>query len=113
MVEIRELVRRAVNRLIEEDGDLLRNDTGEQAITHQIAVYLKPLFPEWHVYCEFNRDMETVKRLKYALSPGEDILEKQVVPDIIIHHRKTPGNLLVIELKKTTNPEPVWAHRGK
>lgn len=106
MHDLRKLVGSAISALLREDGGLLRNNVGEQAITHRLAVHLSLALPDWHVDCEYNRDMETVKRLKFALSDDGDVSERAVVPDIIVHHRETTDNLLVIEVKKSTNPEP-------
>ncbi|GAA6167229.1 hypothetical protein NBRC116591_10390 [Sessilibacter corallicola] len=40
----------------------------------------------------------------YAISPNEPVEERNVVPDVIVHHRMTEDNLLVIE-EKITNQE--------
>ena len=103
---VKELVRAAVEDLVSNDATLLQNDVGEQAITHQLATYLVASFDRWNVDCEYNRNLDTVKRLKYALHPNGDIEERRVVPDIIIHRRGTTENLVAIEVKKSTNPEP-------
>jgi hypothetical protein len=52
---------------------------------------------------EYNRDGHHPKALRTVpdLPPGRE--EREVYPDIIVHHRNTPSNLLVVELKKTTN----------
>ena len=73
--------------------------------SHRLAVVLEPKFKEWNIDCEYNRDVEAVKRLRYALSPNGNIEDRDVIPDIIIHRRKTSDNLLVIEIKKSTNRE--------
>ena len=58
------MVRTAVRQLIKRDGDLLRIDVAERAITHRLANRLSELFGDWDVDCEYNRDRDTIKRLK-------------------------------------------------
>lgn len=94
-----------LDEFIVEQAQLLKNDASEQAISHQLAMKFASHFPYWHVDCEYNRRMEVVKRLVYAVSPTGDAFERNVVPDIIIHRRMTNDNLLAIEIKKTTNQE--------
>ncbi|GEN23095.1 hypothetical protein HCU01_10440 [Halomonas cupida] len=94
-----------LDEFVEEQAQLLRNDASEQAISHQLAMKFAPHFPEWHIDCEYNRRMEDVKRLIYAVSPTGDACERNVVPDIIIHRRMTNDNLLAVEIKKSTNQE--------
>jgi hypothetical protein len=47
------------------------------------------------VDCEYNRDGHSVKQANGRI----------VVPDIIVHRRGTPNNLLVIEVKKSNTEE--------
>ena len=106
MVNIREKAETVISRFLDEESQLLINNSSEQAITHRLAVLLESEFPEWDVDCEYNRDQNTVKRLMYAISPNLAVEERNVVPDVIVHKRMTSNNLLVIEVKKSTNPEP-------
>lgn len=98
-------VRKAVRMLLRHDSALLVADASERSIAHRLACHLGDSFPGWHVDCEYNRDGHNPKRLQSlpALPPGRD--ERAVYPDIIVHHRGTSDNYLVIELKKTSNPE--------
>jgi Holliday junction resolvase len=66
---------------------------------------LTGLFSDWTIDCEYNRDGTVVKKLIYAVSPKGMAEERNVVPDIIIHHRQTTDNLLAIEVKKSSNQE--------
>ncbi|MES9994010.1 MAG: hypothetical protein ABW098_18830 [Candidatus Thiodiazotropha sp.] len=104
--DVRRRVEEIIAAFIEKEADLLINNSSEQAITHRLAVMLEHEFGEWHVDCEYNRDQDAVKRLKYAISPEHPVEEKDVVPDIIIHERMSPNNFIVFEVKKSTNPEP-------
>ena len=98
-------IEKALNEFVEEQGQILVNDASEQAISHQLAMKLAQLFNGWDVDCEYNRNGEDIKRLIYAISPDGSASERNVVPDIIIHHRMTDNNLLAIEIKKSTNQE--------
>ncbi len=81
----------AVQQLLATDADLCIRDLHERTITGRLADHLRPHFPEWHVDCEYNRDGHEIKRVNGNI----------VVPDIIVHRRGTPDNLLVIEVKKS------------
>ena len=104
--EVEALVDTAVSRLLRNDGGLLIRDVAERAITNRLAYYLSELFEEWNVDCEYNRNIDTIKRLKYAIEPGGELRDRAVFPDIIVHKRGTTENLLVVEVKKSTNPQP-------
>jgi len=106
MPNLHEVVECLLPMYLEKETQLLVNNSSEQAISHRLAVMLEKEFSEWNVDCEYNRDESTIKRLKYAISPNEPVEERNVVPDIIVHKRMTQSNLLVIEVKKSTNPEP-------
>lgn len=110
--EVRKKVDQAIAQLFEKDFFLLQIDANERAISHRLGLYLQLLFDEWHVDCEYNRDLDNPKRLKTytrfidaKLSVGS-ISETDpitVFPDIIVHERGTHNNLLIIEMKKTTS----------
>src|SRR6266700_110417 len=107
---IQQRIHKAVEKLGLHDAYLLRIDGNERSITHRLAMYLQDEFEGWDVDCEYNRDHHSpdhVKRLQpYTDSiRADDTDAKTVFPDIIIHHRGTTDNLLVIEVKKSTNQE--------
>ncbi len=85
----------AIQTLLTEDSQLLSHNANERTITGALAGHLKPQFPGWHVDPEYNRDGHSVKTLS-----GE-----RVIPDVIVHHRGTPENLLAIEVKKSNSRE--------
>ncbi|NCP88452.1 hypothetical protein GW781_14235 [bacterium] len=107
-------IQQAVSKLMKIDKDLLLIDVNERSITHRLGIYLQEQFPEWDVDCEYNRlidnkkQMVLTKRLKAKIgeTTPEDTQAKTVYPDLIIHHRISTENLVVIEVKKSTNPEP-------
>jgi hypothetical protein len=105
----------ALDHLLEKDGYLLETDANERCITHKFAEYLQLVFPGWDVDCEYNRDGHEPKRLprqtRTVRSDNEHA--RTVFPDIIVHHRETRDNLLVIEAKKSSNPRGDDGDRGK
>ena len=104
-----ERLERAVAVLNAEDRYLLEKDLSERCIAARLAMYLQPLFPDHSVDVEYNRAGDTPKRLDLPADCAnyrDDDGRSLVVPDIIVHNRGAEGpNLLVVELKKTTNPE--------
>ena len=99
----------AIVNLYRYDRELLEVDANERSITHKLAEHLQKEFPEWHVDCEYNRrGFDTKKLLENISFPTEnnssdDTEARTVFPDIIVHKRTTPLNLLVIEVKKDNN----------
>src|SRR5690554_3117010 len=57
-VEIEKVVRESLDELYEKDIILIQNDVSERAITHKLAEYLQRRFPDLHVDCEYNRNVE-------------------------------------------------------
>jgi hypothetical protein len=98
---------RALQRLLSEDAYLFEIDVNERSLTHRLALYLGQEFPEWDVDCEYNRKGDVPKVVAtLPLNPTQDDEHARTVfPDIIVHHRGTRDNLLVIEAKKSSNPE--------
>ena len=90
--KLREKFWRSLRFTMKNDSFLVENDASERAIAHKLAEYLQKEFPEWHVDCEYNRNMDQVKRR--ADRTG-------FIPDIIVHLRETQSNLIVIEVKKS------------
>lgn len=103
--EMQSKVQDAIDSLLEKDTILLQNDTAERTITGRLSIYLQEQFPEWNVDCEYNRNINAVKRLKEICNPTNNENGASVFPDIIIHKRMTEENFVVIEVKKTTNSE--------
>jgi len=105
--EVRKRSDSALRKLAENDRYLLQYDLGERCIASRLAMYLQQEFPEYSVDVEYNRHGDVPKRLglpeecaNYRNRNGEAL----AVPDIIVHRRGPDGpNLLVLELKKTTN----------
>jgi hypothetical protein len=108
--EVEKRLSDALNQVATADRYLLEHDLSERCIASRLAMYLQNEFPEHSVDVEYNRVGNTPKRLglpegcaNYPDRNGEAL----VVPDVIVHRRGAGGrNLLVLELKKTTNPDP-------
>jgi hypothetical protein len=87
---------------------LFEKDLGERALTHRLAVHLEKQFPGWEVDCEYNRLGERTLRLpKATIVSTDDGNGKSIYPDIVVHQREIPNNLLAIEVRKTSNHQPL------
>jgi hypothetical protein len=86
----------AVEDFLRTDAELLILNVHEQTITANLAEHLRRHLPQWDVDCEYNRDGQYVKKAN----------GRRVMPDIIVHRRGTPNNLLVIEVKKSNTRKP-------
>ena|SRR5262249_35091871 len=111
--ELEALLNEGVARLYDRDALLLEYEVGERAIAAKLACYLSLLFPGYDVDVEYNR---------HGLDPKDLDLPAEchgggmhlIVPDIIIHRRgNDESNLMVIEVKKTTNTESRACDRAK
>src|SRR6266849_1979240 len=123
--QVIEAVQNGLDRLIEKDKFLLVYDVNERSLSHHFANYLQMEVDrwgeEWQVDCEYNRDIAegeyyskklnlTTNEIQAALKPDvEDEHASTVFPDVIIHRRGPTGhqggNLLVVEMKKSTSTE--------
>ncbi|MEQ8190592.1 MAG: hypothetical protein ABRQ39_21680 [Candidatus Eremiobacterota bacterium] len=108
--QIQRRVTRALERLIDLDDYLLEHNVYEISITHKLAEYLQQEFPYWTVDCEYDKNykeevLTNGPKKQYVLKQINDCRENShseasIYPDIIIHHRGTKENLLIIEVKK-------------
>lgn len=107
------VVRKAIDRLFERDSFLLQSNANERSISHKLPEYLQEVLSNvmeldcWHVDCEYNRDGHDSKQLDLPAKqkPTDDLDARTVYPDIIVHRRDTNENLLVVEIKKSNNPD--------
>src|ERR1700757_4413498 len=87
---------------------LLDKDLGERTLTHRLAVHLESQFGGWDVDCDYNRLGERRLRLpKGSIVSTDDDIGKSVFPDIVVHRRAVPENLLAIEVRKAGNHQPL------
>jgi len=93
---------------------LLEHDLGERTLTHRLAVHLEQQFPGWQVDCDYDRLGERTLRLPHGtIVSTDDHLAKSVYPDIVVHQREIPNNLLAIEVRKAANHQPPDHDRHK
>ncbi len=89
--KIKEIIDKTINLILIKDKTLFEDAANERTISGKLSTYLASEFPNMEVDPEYNRDMHEVKRLE----------QKRINPDIVIHHRVSEDNLLVIEIKKS------------
>jgi hypothetical protein len=93
---------------------LFAKDLGERALTHRLAVHLEKQFPGWDVDCDYDRLGERTLRLPHGtIVSTDDHLGKSVYPDIVVHQREIPNNLLAIEVRKAANHQSPEHDRHK
>jgi hypothetical protein len=98
----------AVQEFYARETFLLERDLGERALTHRLAVHLEKQFPGWEVDCDYNRLGERTMRLPHGtIVSTDDHLGKSIYPDIVVHQRDVPNNLLAIEVRKASNHQPI------
>lgn len=106
VAEAKEKVERALAELFEKDAMLLTLDVTEECIVHKFAQYLAPHFADLHVDVEYNgwgdRHPKYLWRIVNKIDKG-NLAKKEAFPDVITHWRGFPVNVLVVEVKKTTN----------
>ncbi|WGD54092.1 hypothetical protein QA641_09385 [Bradyrhizobium sp. CB1650] len=83
---------------------LFDKDVGERAITHRFAVHLEKQFPGWAIDCNYDRLGERTLHLPHGtIISTDDHLGKSIYPDVVVHQREIPNNLLAIEVRKASN----------
>lgn len=118
--EVKSKVDDALHCFIEDERYLLENDACERTLVHRFAVCLERFFSEWDVDCEYNLEYidqdEIIRKKSTHLSwrrkngHFKELLTQEAVsiyPDIIVHCRGAGPNLLVIEVKKSSDEEEV------
>ena len=109
--QILENIETAIEKLLAGEIDTLRRGLNELNVSTHLAFYLKPIFLQYDVDPEYNRDIDKPndrKALDIARNRIIEVGKKtnqndnyKLSPDIIIHKRGTnENNLVVIEVKK-------------
>ncbi|MBR0779418.1 hypothetical protein JQ543_27275 [Bradyrhizobium diazoefficiens] len=94
----------AVRDFYANDKFLFEKDIGERAITHRFAVYLERQFSGWAVDCNYDRLGERTLHLPHGtIISTDDHLGKSIYPDVAVHQREIPNNLLTVEIRKASN----------
>jgi len=109
LVTIQEKAGRAIQQFLDTDGLLCALNVNERTLTYRIARCLEDEFPNHDVDCEYNRkgynDTKWLEEYPNNTST-RDTTGTTAFPDIIIHCRTVElANLLVVEIKKSTNPQ--------
>ncbi len=112
LLALQKKITSAISKLLILDSFLLENNLNERTISCRLAKYIGDCFPNfsnWDVDCEYNRDHDNPKRLNFKVEnvKTDDTEAKTVYPDIIIHERYVPNNLLIIEIKKEAQPSGI------
>ena len=97
------------------DAELAYADPTERAIVARLSRLLDGKYPGWSIDLEWSRREAVIKRLRYGLSEDELIGKDAIVPDLIVHRVGKKENLLVVEVKKSTNKDfdgDIWKLKG-
>ena len=98
----------ALHEFYAHETFLLERDLGERTLTHRLAVHVEKQFSGWEVDCDYDRLGERTLRLpRGTVVSTDDHLGKSIYPDIVVHQRDAPNNLLTIEVRKASNHQPV------
>lgn len=98
----------ALSEFYAHETFLLDKDAGERALTHRLAVHMEHQFAGWQVDCDYDRLGERTLRLPHGtISSTDDHLGKSIYPDIVVHQREIPNNLLSVEVRKFANHQPL------
>ena len=97
----------AIHEFYARETFLLDKDAGERALTHRLAVQFEKQFQGWEIDCEYDRLGERTLRLPHgSIVSTDDHLAKSIYPDIVVHQREIPNNLLAVEVRKAANHQP-------
>ena len=98
----------ALHEFYAREAFLLERDVGERALTHRLAVHFEDQFSGWQVDCDYDRLGDRTLRLPHGtIVSTDDHLSKSIYPDIVVHQREIPNNLLAIEVRKAGNHQPL------
>src|SRR5438045_9396210 len=97
----------ALQEFYARESYILEKDLGEITLTHRLAVQVEREFAGWEVDCDYDRLGERTLRLPHGtIISTADHLAKSEYPDIVVHQRAIPNNLLAIEDKKAATHQP-------
>tara|TARA_R110001583_G_scaffold78303_1_gene212341 strand:+ start:138 stop:587 length:450 start_codon:yes stop_codon:yes gene_type:complete len=103
-LDVETLVNAALDTLYRDSSELIWRDVGERTICADLARLLGQSFVGFRVDCEYNRHGVEIKGVDLPDKNGE-LVRHSVFPDIIVHQiGHDRDNLIVIEVKKSTNP---------
>ena len=94
---------KALEKLYEKDGELLKIEASERSIAFRLGIYLDELFrnTDLIVDCEYNREGDIPKKLR----------GKNIYPDLIVHKRKIQeNNCMILEIKSKKDDKEGFEH---
>jgi hypothetical protein len=98
----------ALKEFYAREAFLFAHDLGEPTLTHRLAVYLERQFSGFQVDCNYDRLGERTLLLPHGtIVSTDDHLGKSIYPDIVVHQREIPNNLLAIEVRKQSNHQSI------
>jgi hypothetical protein len=98
----------ALKEFYASEAFLFEHDLGERTLTHRLALHLEKQFPDFEVDCDFDRlGARTLQLPHGSIVSTDDHYGKSVYPDIVVHQRDIPNNLLAIEVRKASNHQPI------
>jgi hypothetical protein len=104
----------ALQEFYSREAFLFERDLGERTLTHRLAVHIEKQFAGWDVDCDYNRLGERTLRLPHGtIVSTDDQFGKSIYPDIVVHQREIPNNLVAIEVRKAANHQPPEHDRHK
>jgi hypothetical protein len=104
----------ALKEFYASEAFLFAHDLGERPLAHRLAVHLERQFPDFSVDCDFDRLGPRTLNLPHgSIVSTDDHLGKSIYPDIVVHQREVPNNLLAIEVRRAGNHQPVEHDRHK
>ena len=104
----------ALREFYAREAFLFAHDLGERTLTHRLAIQLERQFPDFEVDCDYDRLGPRTPNLPHgSIVSTDDHLAKSIYPDIVVHQRAVPNNLLAIEVRKADNHQPIEHDRHK
>src|ERR1700727_1317122 len=98
----------ALKAFYAHEAFLFEHDLGERALTHRLALHMERQFPDFDVHCDFARlGPRTLNMPRGSIVSTDDHLGKSIYPDIVVHQRSVPNNLIAIEVRKAGNHQPL------
>src|SRR6202162_38199 len=86
------------------ESQVFEKDLGERTFNHRLAGHGEKQFDGWDVDCDYTRLGERMLRLpRGTIISTDDGNGKSVFPDIVVHQRAIPENLLAIAVRKAPN----------
>jgi hypothetical protein len=104
--ELERTLNAALDALYAHDQQMIVVDVAERTLCARLSAILQPSFRDHSVHAEYNRHGVDPKEIERPNANGV-LTRSRAFPDIIVHQ---PGhdreNILVIEVKKSTNAVP-------